>query len=540
MSTGEPELLLIGSTPADRVTPELVGAKAYILMRMADAGLPVPPGFVLPTSVCSAYHGEGAGAFEESTRALVRRGVRALEATTARRFGSSRHPLLVSVRSGAPVSMPGMLDTVLDVGLTDASLAGLIRETGDPVFAWDCYRRLIESYAEVVSRCPPAALQAARREALERAGVPELDELDVAGLRTLVETLKQLHQQLAGHPFPQDPMTQLAGAVEAVLRSWGGPRAVTYRELEGLSGLSGTAVAVQAMVFGNRGATSGSGVGFTRDPATGENTPYVDFLLDAQGEDVVGGRRAVGDTGHLLAVVPGLAPALERVRGVVETLFGDVQDFEFTVEDGQLWMLQSRPAKRTPWAAVRVACDLVDEGLIDVDTALARLSGLNLNRVGRVRLVPPAGDGVAATPLTRGLPGGTGVAVGRIALDVEAAGGLAGTGDPVILTRSEATTGDVAGLAVCAGLLTATGSRTSHAAVVARHLGVVSVLGCSGLVVDVTTRGVRVGTADLAEGDWVTIDGDDGQVYAGRLDVTVEQPEPCLSRVRAWRSGHQA
>lgn len=527
---GPGRLVLLGPPGEAAPDPMVVGAKAAGLMRMAGAGLPVPPGFVLGTAVCADALASG-GRLPPDVDDLLDRGLRHLERATGRRLGSDRRPLLVAVRSGAPVSMPGMLETVLDVGLCDATLRGLVRATGDPGFAWGSYRRLVQAFAEVVAGCPPAPFAAALEEALAAEGVPDAAELDVAATRALVARCTELFRSLAGRPFPQDPADQLREAVAAVIRSWGSPRATEYRRLEGLAGLPGTAVTVQAMVFGNLGVTSGAGVGFTRDPATGEDALYADFVLDAQGEDVVAGRRPAGDPGPAIAAVPGLAGRLEAVRRDLEALFGDVQDFELTVEDGTLWLLQCRPAKRTPLAALRIACDLVDEGLIDPRTAVARLAPYDLDTIERVALQPHPG----VAPLCRATPASTGVASGRVALDVAEAEALHHRGEPVVLVRRDASTEDVAGLAVASGLLTAAGARTSHAAVVARQMGVVCLVGCRDLSVDLATRTACLGGSHLAEGDVVTLDATTGDVYPGALAEVRERPTALVERVRAWQ-----
>jgi pyruvate, orthophosphate dikinase len=534
MSTAAPpanrgRLTLLGTSGPGTADPMVVGAKAAGLLRMADAGLSVPPGFVLGTSVSADYRSAGRR-LPEDVDDLLERGMRSVEQATGRQFGSPRRPLLVSVRSGAPASMPGMLDTVLDVGLCDLTLDGLVRVSGDPGFAWGSYRRLVRSYAEVVEGCPVAPFASALEEALAAHEVPDAGELDVAANRTLVARFLDLYRVLAGRTFPQDPAEQLRGAVEAVLRSWDSPRAVEYRRLEGLTGLPGTAVTVQAMVFGTLGVASGAGVGFTRDPATGRNELYVDFLLDAEGEDVVAGRRAAGEPSAAIAAVPGLAERLASVRRTLEATFGDVQDFEFTVEDGTLWLLQTRTAKRTPLAALQTACDLVDEGIIDPATAVERLRPYDLDQITRVTL--SAAPGVV--PLCRATPASTGVASGRVVLDVEAAVAAAAAGDPVVLVRRDASTEDLAALVVARGLLTAEGARTSHAAVVARQLGVVCLVGCRELDVDLETRTLVLGETRLAEGDAVTLDATTGAVYAGSLELMHERPVELLERVRGW------
>ena len=522
-------LYVIGETSARDVGVETVGAKAFNLMRMSEAGLPVPPGFALGTVLCRDYQDAGGRLSGECTE-LVVQGVRSLERATGRQLGARRRPLLVAVRSGAAVSMPGMLETILDVGLSDATLPGLLRATGDPIFVWDSYRRLVQSYAEVVEECPPAAFAQVLDEATAEQGVPSMAELDVAGLQDVVLRMKQVYHQVAGHPFPQDPMEQLLGAIGAVMRSWSSNRATEYRALEGLTDLAGTAVTVQAMVFGNMGVTSGSGVGFTRDPATGENRLYVDFLLNAQGEDVVGGRQAAADPDELIGALPSLAHELRTVRRHLEMIFHDAQDFEFTVEEGNLWLLQTRTAKRTPLAALRIACDLVDEGLIDPVTAVQRLRHHDLDSITYVSLAHD--DGVEA--IGRGMAAGSGIASGRMALSVDTARRHDQSGEPVVLVREEASTEDISGLAVCRALVTATGARTSHAAVVARQLGVVCVVACSELSVDLPHGRARVGRHELREGHHITVDGGSGLLYEGELELRVERPDELVARVRGW------
>ncbi len=519
----------IGHTSVADVSVEQVGNKAYNLMLMSESGLPVPPAFVLTTDVCRSYDDNGRRLPSE-VEGMVRRGVAILEQATNRNFGGRRRPLLVSVRSGAAVSMPGMLDTILNIGLNDATLPGLLRTTGDPTFVWDSYRRFIQTYAEVVDGCPSEPFGAVIADAQAREGVPAVDELEVAALRIVVDQLQDAYHSLTGRPFAQDPMDQLMNAVETVLRSWSAPRAVEYRRLAKLDDRAGTAVVVQSMVFGNKGMNSGSGVGFTRDPASGEDHLYVDFLLNAQGEDIVAGRHTAGNAEELIAAIPGLAHQLQQIRKRLEALFSDAQDFEFTVEDGVLWMLQTRSAKRTPLAALRIACDLVDEGLIDTGTAVGRLDGYDLDGISTGRLdtnVQPIGSGLGA---------GSGVASGRVALSVASARQLSGRGDSVILLRGTATTDDIAGLAVCAGLVTTFGARTSHAAVVARQLGVVTVVGCRDMSINTDGERVRFGERELAEGQLVTVDGDHGLVFQGQLALTIERPTALIERVRAWQA----
>ncbi len=529
IATADDRLVFLDAAGHEDPDPERVGVKAANLMRMARAGLTVPTGFVLGTDVCAEYlvAGQRLGG---DVHELIRTGIAHIEQITGRRLGARRRPLLVSVRSGAAASMPGMLDTVLNIGLCDATLPGLLRATGDPAFVWDSYRRLLEAYAEVVDRCPVAPFAAVVAEALRQADVPATSELELNALRGIVADFQAIYRVEAGRPFPQDPMQQLVGAVEGVLRSWTAPRAVEYRRLQRLTHLAGTAVTVQAMVFGNLGPTSGSGVGFTRDPATGENRLYVDFLLNAQGEDVVSGRLGAHDPDPLIAAVPGLGDELQRVRRTLEAVFGDAQDFEFTVEDGELWLLQTRTAKRTPWAALQIACDLVDEGLIDPATARQRLEAYDLDAITRSHLA--ADD--RPEPIGRGVSASAGVAHGHIALDIPAAKRLAETGHAVILIRDTPSTDDIAGLAICAGLVTAHGARTSHAAVVARQLGITCLVDCDALSIDLAAQTVRIGDTLLSAGDVITADGFDGRIYPGALDLVEERPTELLARVTTW------
>lgn len=520
-------LVVSGSGP---VEPSVVGAKAANLIRLTRAGLPVPPGFVLSTAICAEYH--RLGRLGSDVAELTASGMARIERETGRRFGAHRRPLLVAVRSGAPTSMPGMLDTILNVGLCDGSLEGLLTSTGDPAFAWNSYLRLIRCYAEVVDGWSPEPFQEEVDAALTRFGVPDISELDVESLRRLVSRLQGVYSALAGRPFPQDPHEQLVRAVEAVLRSWYSERAVAYRRLEGLPDRPGTAVTVQAMVFGNLGSRSGSGVAFTRDPATGRNEIYLDFIPDVQGEDVVSGRRSAASSGWMAATVPGLDHELQRVRLTLEEVFGDVQDFEFTVEGGKLWILQTRAAKRTPLAALRIACDQVNEGLIHPDEALQRLNGYDLDQIKVIHLDQAPG----VHPVGSATPASTGACAGITALDADNAIRLADQGQAVILVREQASTADISALARCRGLLTSTGSRTSHPAVVARDLGVVCLVGCSVLSVHPDGRRFRIGNEQFQERDPITLDGYTGLVYPGLLRTVEERPTELLDRVRAWRS----
>jgi pyruvate,orthophosphate dikinase len=525
------ELYLFGGRgPSPGVaTAEVVGSKAANLIRMAEAGLPVPPGFVLPTALCRAYC-QGGQRLPEGAAERLRQGIREVEGVTGLTFGGDRQPLLVAVRSGAAVSMPGMLDTLLNIGLCDRTLPALVRMTGNPRHAWDCYRRLIQAYAEVVGGLPAGPFERVLEEHLRREVVPAAAELDVAALKEVARDFLDRYESEKGAPFPQDPLAQLSGAVEAVFRSWHSPRAVEYRRLHGLDGLGGTAVTVQAMVFGNMGGTSGSGVGFTRDPATGANALYLDFLWNAQGEDVVSGRCPVRGVSGLRESCPELYQQLGQVGRRLELLFHDAQDFEFTVQEGRLFLLQARGAKRTAWAALRIACDQVAEGLIDERAALGRLADYDLASIHTLRLA--AAEGCRA--VGSGIPASPGVAVGEAVFDPAAAVKRAGAGHTPVLIRADISTADIAGLAAAVGVLTARGGRTSHAAVVARQLNKVCIVGCGELTLHDGGNGCRIGDQLFEEGGAVSLDGHSGRVYAGRLQVVVDRPTPYLQEVERW------
>ena len=509
--------------------PAQMGSKAFNLQRMAAAGLPVPQAFVLGTGWC-ALHQRDPGPARAALRDALVEWMRRLEQGCGLAFGGERRPLLVSVRSGAPVSMPGMMDTVLNVGLCDRAVRGLMRLTGNPRLAWDSYRRLVQQYAQVVHGADPAPFEALAAAALAKAGARSERELDFESLAALAAESLEAYAEIVGSPFPQDPREQLEAAAVAVLDSWRSARASEYRRLHGIDDAMGTAVTVQRMVFGNAGGTSGSGVGFTRDPATGENRLYLDFLFNAQGEDVVSGRHAVTDTARLPLALPEVAQRLEELRHALEGAFGDAQEFEFTVQDGRLYLLQARTAKRTPWAALRIAVEQVREAIATPAQALARLDGLDLAAIERRRVADES-----EVALARAVPAGIGIAVGAIALDAAACERLKAAGRPAILVRADTSTEDIAGIAASVGVLTARGGRTSHAAVVARHMGKVCLVGCAALRIDEKARTVSFGGAALREGETICLDADNGRVLDGEPEVVVERPEGLLSEIARWR-----
>lgn len=512
-------------------SPDSIGFKAHNLWRMARAGLPVPPAFVVTTEACRTFHAAD-GHLPESLDTLIGAQLRRLESATGRNFNGTRRPLIVSVRSGAPVSMPGMLETVLDVGLNDVTVRALMRQCGNPRLAWDCYRRFVESYAQTVDGQELSPFARLANAICLKEGVTSTRELDALALRELLQQSQDTYHALTGSRVPQDPREQLLAAIAAVFRSWSSAKAQEYRRLKGIDENLGTAATVQVMVFGNAGGASGSGVGFTRNPATGEHELYVDFLFNAQGEDVVSGRYSLSGAVQIDAMLPAIGAALREIADRLERIFGDMQEFEFTVEEGELQMLQTRAGQRTGWAACRIAVDLVAEGLMDIKTALQRLKGIRLDQVMRLRVTPHEGQ----SPVARATPASIGVATGAIALDSKAARRMTATGTPCLLVRSETSTDDIAGLAVCEGVLTAAGGRTAHAAVVARQLDKVCLVDCRTLVIDIEHRRIRLGEHSFVEGDMLTFDGEAGDIYAGKVTARREQPTAVIEVIRRWQT----
>lgn len=529
MTEATTEPFIIGMADASPDPNEaLIGSKAAQLARMSGLGLAVPPAFVLPTSLCESVNRKEPAA-QQALRNGLRLGVARLEAATGRRLGDSRSPLLVSVRSGAARSMPGMLDTILDVGMNAQAVQGLVRLTGNPRLAFDSYRRFVQSYAQVVDGAADG-FDRALAAMLRTEEAASEDELDCEALERLTGEFIDIAFRASGRRPPEDPAEQLEAAARAVYASWRSARAREYRRINKLEDLAGTAVTVQVMAFGNSGSRSGAGVAFSRNPATGADELYIDFLSDAQGEDVVSGRRTPGDAAALARRLPEAARNLALAARRLEQEFQDVQDIEFTVEDGKLYFLQTRAAKRTPRAALKIAVDLVREGLIGPAEALRRLEGVDLERAGRASL---KGEVVV---LTKAVSASPGVASGRIALDSETAARLASGGEPVILVRREPSTEDVAGFDVAAGILTIVGGRTAHAAVVARQLGKACLVGCGDLQIDETRRRIDFPGRELKEGEWLSIDGESGDVSAGRAEVVIERPEAEIAEVARWRA----
>ncbi|TFI57859.1 pyruvate, phosphate dikinase [Sphingomonas parva] len=508
----------------------LLGGKGANLAEMAAIGLPVPPGFTISTEMCTRYYEEGES-FPDSLRDEVANGLAHIEGITGKTFGDAADPLLVSVRSGARVSMPGMMDTVLNLGLNDATVEGLAASAGDPRFAWDSYRRFIQMYSDVVLGLDHGRFEEALEIAKEDRGVHLDTELEAEDWRRLTGRYKELVEEELGRPFPQDVHEQLWGAIGAVFGSWQSERAKVYRRLNAIPGDWGTAVNVQAMVFGNMGETSATGVAFTRDPSTGERAYYGEYLINAQGEDVVAGirtpqylTRAAREAAKAKAVsmeesMPEVFAELARVFDLLEAHYRDMQDIEFTVERGRLFMLQTRSGKRTARAALRIAVDMAGEGLISEEEAILRVDPAALDQLLHPTLDPAAERKVIA----KGLPASPGAASGAAVFDADTAEKRAGLGEKVILVRIETSPEDIHGMHAAEGILTARGGMTSHAAVVARGMGRPCVSGAGSVSIDYARRLMRVGGQEVREGETITIDGASGEVMLG--EVATVQPE---------------
>ncbi len=522
------DIALIGRHSSQLRPASEIGAKAANLARMAANGIPVPPAFVLPVSLCAAIVRGDHDARHELNDAL-QRGITFLEDETGRRFGDRRAPLLVSVRSGAARSMPGMLKTVLDVGCTIDAVHGLIRSTGNPRFVWDCRRRFLESYADVVLDLDAALFTAAKRALIRAENLNDESELDSEALERLAGSYQELIAD-AEATVPDSAIAQLKAAAHAVYRSWTSERATKYRSLQHLEDLTGTAVTVQAMVFGNRGPRSGAGVAFSRDPSTGARQPIIDVLFDAQGEDIVSGKSTPENEDAIRRLLPGTVARLRETLERLEREFSDVQDIEFTIENGELWILQTRSAKRTPEATLRFAIDLAEEGLITRAEALRRVADLDIDAMCCNELKDPG------EPLASGIGASAGVATGRVAFDASSAERLAASGEPVILLRPDTSTADIAGFAVSSGIVTAAGGRTAHAALVARQLAKPCIVGCKALEIDSAGQRARIAGATIKQGDWLSIDGENGQLYLGRANIIARQPTEALAKISAWRA----
>jgi pyruvate,orthophosphate dikinase len=521
-----------GHAEGDATMRDLLGGKGAGLAEMTRAGLPVPPGFTITTEACNDYFANGErmpdGLWDDVLGAIGD-----VERETGKGFGETKNPLLVSVRSGAKFSMPGMMDTVLNLGLNEQTLDGLIALTGNERFGWDAYRRFIQMFGRIVMDVPGEAFDEALDKAKHERGVSADTDLDAAALRAVADKYRRIVREKTGRDFPADPKEQLDLAIKAVFASWFGRRARDYRAFNKIPDDLGTAVNVVTMVFGNMGDDSGTGVAFTRDPNTGEKELYGEFLTNAQGEDVVAGIRTPQKISQLRDVMPDVYSEFGRIAERLERHYRDVQDLEFTIERGRLYMLQTRSAKRTAAAAVQIASDMVEEGIITRAEAVQRIEPAQVDQLLRDQFDPKARD--SASRIAKGLNASPGAAVGRAIFDADRAAAEAANG-PVILVRIETSPDDFHGMAAAQGVLTARGGATSHAAVVARQIGKPCVAGVSELLIDYGTKTATAGDQAFKEGDWISLDGSTGEVFLGRLP-TVEvrfEEQTGLRQILDW------
>ena len=523
----------------------LLGGKGANLAEMSNLGIPVPAGFTISTEVCTRYY-ESGGKYDDDVVKQVEDGVQHIEKIMGARFGDSENPLLVSVRSGAPASMPGMMDTVLNLGLNDETVKGIIKQSGNERFGWDSYRRFVQMYGDVVMGLKPESkeeedpFEVIIHAMKEKRGVKLDTELTADDLKELVEQFKAEIKKRTGKDFPTDPWEQLWGAISAVFGSWNNPRAITYRKLNNIPADWGTAVNVQAMVFGNMGDDCATGVAFTRDPATGKRIFYGEYLINAQGEDVVAGIRTPqplnentkSDPSHktLQEVMPEAYAELEAIYKKLEAHYRDMQDIEFTIQKGRLWMLQTRNGKRTAEAAVRIAVEMVEEGLIDKETAVMRVEPEQLDQLLHPTFDPKADKKIIA----KGLPASPGAATGRIVFHAEDAEEWAAKGEDVILVRIETSPEDIGGMNVAKGILTARGGMTSHAAVVARGMGTCCVAGCGSLDINYKEKTMTVDGTAYNEGDWISLDGSKGEVIEGKVPTIDPKLSGNFGTLMSW------
>ena len=513
---------------------ELLGGKGANLAEMTNLGLPIPQGFTVTTEACTEYYNDGKKINEEIQEQIFA-ALKKLEEIQGKKFGDNTDPLLVSVRSGARASMPGMMDTILNLGLNDVAVEGFAAKTGNPRFAYDSYRRFIQMYSDVVMEVPKSFFEKIIDELKAEKGVHFDTELTTEDLKELVKRFKAVYKEnMNGEDFPQDPVEQLMGAVKAVFRSWDNPRAIVYRRMNDIPGDWGTAVNVQAMVFGNMGETSGTGVAFTRNPSTGEKGIYGEYLINAQGEDVVAGVRTPQPITKLAEDLPECYKEFMEIATKLEKHYRDMQDMEFTIQEGKLYFLQTRNGKRTAPAAINIACDLVDEGMIDEKEAVLRIDAKSLDQ-----LLHPTFDKEslkAGEVIGEALPASPGAAAGKVVFTAEEAKNLGkgGKGERVVLVRLETTPEDIEGMVASQGILTVRGGMTSHAAVVARGMGTCCVSGCGEIKIDEEAKKFELGGYTFHEGDYISLDGTTGKIYKGDIKTVEASVSGNFGRIMAW------
>ncbi len=509
----------------------LLGGKGANLAEMTNLGLPIPPGFTVTTEACTDYYNHGRSISEE-IQTQIFDALALLEERLGKKFGDTENPLLVSVRSGARASMPGMMDTILNLGLTDISVEGFAKRTGNPRFAYDSYRRFIQMFSDVVMEVPKSLFERVIDEIKEDRKVHFDTELTAEDLKEVIRRFKEIHKEKMGEEFPQEPRVQLMEAVKAVFRSWDNERAIVYRRMNDIPGDWGTAVNVQSMVFGNMGNTSGTGVAFTRNPSTGAKGIYGEYLINAQGEDVVAGIRTPQPITRLEEDLPECYEEFLKIANRLEEHYRDMQDMEFTIEDGKLYFLQTRNGKRTAQAALQIACDLVDEGMITPQEAVSRIEAKSLDQ-----LLHPAFDPDAlkkGTVMGQALPASPGAAAGKIYFTAEEAKEAHEAGERVILVRLETSPEDIEGMHAAEGILTVRGGMTSHAAVVARGMGTACISGCGDIVIDEKKKQFTLGGKTYYEGDYISLDGSTGKIYDGDIQTQEASISGNFGRIMSW------
>ena len=509
----------------------LLGGKGANLAEMTNLGLPIPPGFTVTTEACTDYYNHGRSISEE-IQTQIFDALALLEEKLGKKFGDTENPLLVSVRSGARASMPGMMDTILNLGLTDISVEGFAKRTGNPRFAYDSYRRFIQMFSDVVMEVPKSLFERVIDEIKEDRKVHFDTELTAEDLKEVIRRFKEIYKEKMGEEFPQEPRVQLMEAVKAVFRSWDNERAIVYRRMNDIPGDWGTAVNVQSMVFGNMGNTSGTGVAFTRNPSTGAKGIYGEYLINAQGEDVVAGIRTPQPITRLEEDLPECYEEFLKIANRLEEHYRDMQDMEFTIEDGKLYFLQTRNGKRTAQAALQIACDLVDEGMITPQEAVSRIEAKSLDQ-----LLHPAIDPDAlkkGTVMGQALPASPGAAAGKIYFTAEEAKEAHETGERVILVRLETSPEDIEGMHAAEGILTVRGGMTSHAAVVARGMGTACISGCGDIVIDEKKKQFTLGGKTYFEGDYISLDGSTGKIYDGDIQTQEASISGNFGRIMSW------
>ena len=509
----------------------LLGGKGANLAEMTNLGLPIPPGFTVTTEACTDYYNHGRSISEE-IQIQIFDALALLEEKLGKKFGDTENPLLVSVRSGARASMPGMMDTILNLGLTDISVEGFAKRTGNPRFAYDSYRRFIQMFSDVVMEVPKSLFERVIDEIKEDRKVHFDTELTAEDLKEVIRRFKEIYKEKMGEEFPQEPRVQLMEAVKAVFRSWDNERAIVYRRMNDIPGDWGTAVNVQSMVFGNMGNTSGTGVAFTRNPSTGAKGIYGEYLINAQGEDVVAGIRTPQPITRLEEDLPECYEEFLKIANRLEEHYRDMQDMEFTIEDGKLYFLQTRNGKRTAQAALQIACDLVDEGMITPQEAVSRIEAKSLDQ-----LLHPAFDPDAlkkGTVMGQALPASPGAAAGKIYFTAEEAKEAHETGERVILVRLETSPEDIEGMHAAEGILTVRGGMTSHAAVVARGMGTACISGCGDIVIDEKKKQFTLGGKTYYEGDYISLDGSTGKIYDGDIQTQEASISGNFGRIMSW------